>query len=276
MRWLAAAYLGACSFHAHALPPADTDAAPDVSPTADTDGDGILDINDNCPTVANANQRDWDGDGHGDECDRCPHLPSAGDPDGDGDGVGDACDQRPAQAGDRRLYWFPFADTSEIAAWNASAGMWSVTTNELAATPVNGHGFLESPDLLGDLAFATSIEVVNPASYEIGFCSGYVPLQQGYCCTVYANPSSGARAASSWQGGAQVSMPVAFTGSLAPGSRVDITGTVTSTGNSCAFSQGSVNAVTTAPRGPSVPGRAVFYTAAPARYRYAFVVAIGS
>lgn len=160
--------------------------------------------------------------------------------------------------------------------WNATAGMWSVSGGNLVAAPVGGHAFLESPDLLGDLAFATSIEVVNPASYEIGFCTGYVPLEQGYCCTVYANPSSGARAASSWQGGAQMSVPTPFTGSLAPGSQVDITGSVTGAGNACAFSQGSVNVVTTAPRGPSVPGRAVFYTAAPARYRYVFVVAIGS
>ena len=30
---------------------------------ADTDGDGIDDSVDNCPTVANASQKDWDGDG---------------------------------------------------------------------------------------------------------------------------------------------------------------------------------------------------------------------
>ena len=35
----------------------------------DTDGDGILDINDNCPTVANVDQADLDADGLGDVCD---------------------------------------------------------------------------------------------------------------------------------------------------------------------------------------------------------------
>ena len=35
----------------------------------DGDNDGVTDINDNCPTVANANQSDRDGDGLGDLCD---------------------------------------------------------------------------------------------------------------------------------------------------------------------------------------------------------------
>jgi PKD repeat protein len=34
----------------------------------DTDGDGVLDLADNCPGVANASQADFDGDGRGDAC----------------------------------------------------------------------------------------------------------------------------------------------------------------------------------------------------------------
>jgi len=94
----------------------------------DSDGDGIVDDVDNCPTVANADQADGDGDGVGDACDLCPSDPGKTDPgvcgcgvadtdsdadgtpdcndncpvtpnsdqlDTDGDGVGDVCDQCP-------------------------------------------------------------------------------------------------------------------------------------------------------------------------------------
>lgn len=37
--------------------------------TGDSDGDGVLDVNDNCPFVANSAQIDADGDGFGESCD---------------------------------------------------------------------------------------------------------------------------------------------------------------------------------------------------------------
>jgi hypothetical protein len=44
------------------------------APCADGDGDGVCDTVDNCPTQANADQRDGDADGMGDACDAtlCP------------------------------------------------------------------------------------------------------------------------------------------------------------------------------------------------------------
>ena len=79
------------------------DAPPDAP--LDTDGDGIPDSVDNCPTVPNPDQLDTDHDGIGDACDpdidgdgipnamdNCPLVPNENQRDTDGDGIGDACD----------------------------------------------------------------------------------------------------------------------------------------------------------------------------------------
>ena len=72
----------------------------------DDDNDGISDVNDNCPLVANEDQADTDGDGLGDVCDmdddndgipdlddNCPKTANPGQEDADGDGIGDVCDE---------------------------------------------------------------------------------------------------------------------------------------------------------------------------------------
>lgn len=75
----------------------------------DSDNDGIVDGNDNCPNDANPGQQDSDGDGIGDACDtsgptdtdndgvadnsdNCPNNFNPNQADSDNDGVGDACD----------------------------------------------------------------------------------------------------------------------------------------------------------------------------------------
>jgi hypothetical protein len=71
----------------------------------DTDGDGVLDVNDNCPSIANADQADNDSDELGDVCDpdddndgvadgddNCPLTANTTQDDFDGDGLGDVCD----------------------------------------------------------------------------------------------------------------------------------------------------------------------------------------
>ena len=71
----------------------------------DSDGDGIVDESDNCPSVSNTDQLDTDGDGVGDVCDtdddgdgilddadNCPLIANTDQLDTDEDGIGDVCD----------------------------------------------------------------------------------------------------------------------------------------------------------------------------------------
>ena len=75
------------------------------TPGADSDADGRVDTEDNCPFAANADQADGDGDAAGDACDsdddndghadasdNCPLVANPGQENLDGDAPGDACD----------------------------------------------------------------------------------------------------------------------------------------------------------------------------------------
>lgn len=74
-------------------------------PPPDKDQDGVPDVEDSCPEVANPQQRDLDQDGLGDVCDEdldgdgvangvdnCPEIANVDQEDPDGDGLGQACD----------------------------------------------------------------------------------------------------------------------------------------------------------------------------------------
>jgi pectin methylesterase-like acyl-CoA thioesterase len=63
----------------------DWDPIPGLDAAEDSDYDGILDVNDNCPTTYNPDQADFDNDGIGDVCE-----------DSDGDGLLDSDDQCPS------------------------------------------------------------------------------------------------------------------------------------------------------------------------------------
>jgi outer membrane protein OmpA-like peptidoglycan-associated protein len=92
-----------------------------VAPPApkDSDGDGIPDSDDACPTVAGIAKfkgcPDTDGDGIPDADDKCPKVPGIaqfnGCPDTDGDGIPDSEDKCPTVAGFARYQGCPIPDT---------------------------------------------------------------------------------------------------------------------------------------------------------------------
>jgi hypothetical protein len=84
----------------------------DEAPLPDGDGDGVPDVADNCPSVANPSQSDLDGDGMGDACDA----------DDDGDGVSDAVESAAPNGGDGNGDGMADAVQSSVASLPAAAG----------------------------------------------------------------------------------------------------------------------------------------------------------
>lgn len=77
----------------------------DLPEEEDDDGDGVANSDDNCPSIANSNQKNTDGDSQGNACDadddndgvsdqfdNCRVVSTPGQSDHDGDGDGSACD----------------------------------------------------------------------------------------------------------------------------------------------------------------------------------------
>ncbi len=96
------------------IPPAEE--ATQQSTIQDTDGDGVLDINDNCPSVANADQMDTDGDGIGDVCDKCPND-RYNDIDGDGVCAWTLAGQPPADSIGVTVDNCPYVYNPKVAQW---------------------------------------------------------------------------------------------------------------------------------------------------------------
>ncbi len=94
---------------------------PTVEPPKDSDGDGVPDSDDACPTVAGLAQfhgcPDTDGDGIPDKDDKCPNQKGIAKyhgcpiPDTDGDGINDEEDKCPSVVGIAKYHGCPIPDT---------------------------------------------------------------------------------------------------------------------------------------------------------------------
>ena len=110
----------------------------------DQDDDGIADVADNCPSVANASQADEDGDTIGDACDNCPNIANTDQGDvADRDGIGDACDPHP-YVHDCLVLFDSFASPSTFAeVWQP----WASAAVTPIVEPGEGSVRIASPDL---------------------------------------------------------------------------------------------------------------------------------
>jgi hypothetical protein len=234
------------------------------------------------PVDTSTQQRDFDADGIADDVDRCPHISNPADPDGDNDGVGDACDPRPSTNGDQRIAFYGFADPAELGAFTQSAGTWTIAGNRLVQEQPIGLATIELPMLMSGVRVETSFEVdtlTGGVDAEIGTCSGVQGGAQHYCCDVIRKASS-ALNAELWAQytGEPLSIDIqSWTGSFGPGSRVDVVNEVVPDLRNCTLSQTPVVRPLFKNETGPIDGTVELYMKnATAKYRYIFVVEIGS
>ncbi|MFN0246833.1 MAG: thrombospondin type 3 repeat-containing protein [Kofleriaceae bacterium] len=274
--------VGACGFDVRTdARVADANDAPDdddVMLFVDVDGDTIHDPVDNCPSEANADQRDFDVDSVGDACDFCPHV-AGSNQDNDGDDVGDVCDPRPSHPTEQQVIWRGFySDPSEIAGWFNYAGEWTVNAGLIQANDTAAVAQLNSPDAYGDVVFATRLEVTATLGInnEMGMCAADTGASgnQFYCCGINGN---GVRVASRWSNGPVQETTDPWTGTLAVGDTLDIVGRLQPGGMICTYTQGLTSMTRQTFRGPPATGNIAPYNLrAGMKVHFLFVATLGA
>jgi hypothetical protein len=275
--------LGACAFETSVMPP----GAGDDAPPADTDGDTILDADDNCPAIANADQRDHDADLRGDACDLCPHIADA-EGDSDGDRIGDACD--PRNGTDSLVVFDGFYDDSTALGlgWAKAGGTWSLAGGKLRQTMTGTWAFIGPTTPIArayaDYAFsplavgpAFTVQTQNgPATIQpsIGNFAGIVQQQRNYGCAIARDPSNRVTA---WAnvGGNNNNSPKSWGGDLVAGQTYRIVENMT-TQNRCDFHQGAITDTDSENLGATDGTFAFSVAASTVEIDYLFIVAIGS
>ena len=171
-------------------PPGGTDM-PDAAITqaTDTDGDGVPDLVDNCPTVANPDQHDHDGDLRGDACDVCPHVADTG-ADYDGDGVGDACDPRPTEPGDHIVFFDGFYGPA-IDPWQSVLGPpdWTIDSGALRQPMADSIAMVVRPSSPAPnnvfVEARMRVNAISPSSaarHAVGIAAGFVGTDNYFFC----------------------------------------------------------------------------------------------
>jgi hypothetical protein len=211
MRLAMAAMLAGCSFEPGALrSPDDRDGAPpppDAPPTIpidaappdappDTDGDTVIDPEDNCPANPNSEQADCDGDGQGDACDltsdgpdmdednvadACDNCPTVANEDQaggmDDDEVGDACDPRRTAGGDTIAYFESFDTDSQ-----GPPPGWTVATGPELASPtwrVQAGALVSEPTVQPTIIYLSGVTLPADAVIETRSSSQGVIIDLG-------------------------------------------------------------------------------------------------
>jgi PKD repeat protein/putative intracellular protease/amidase len=131
-----------------------------IPASVDTDEDGILNAEDNCPYEYNPGQEDTDGDGVGDVCDNCPEVANPDQTDGDGDGLGDPCDSCFDSDGDG--YGNP-GHPENLCAEDNCPGSYNPDQAEVERGDINCEGGINVLDVLSVVNHILGTSILNGA-----------------------------------------------------------------------------------------------------------------
>ena len=109
------------------------DCVEGLSMGTDSDGDGVPDAADNCPSVPNTDQGNEDGDKYGDACDPCPPVADDMFVDSDGDGIDDQCD--PHVGTPDHIVMFEGFHHGLPIGWKMTGGTWVGDQDGIVGTP---------------------------------------------------------------------------------------------------------------------------------------------